>query len=133
MKVLGIDFGEKKIGLAIADGHLALPFKVIRGNQPSLIKEIIDICYEEDVKQIVIGLPLGGEGTENPMTAKVRKFGQKLAERFKQEVDLWDERLTSQEAQERLGKAGFLRKRRIAREDSVAAAITLQSYLDSRK
>lgn len=133
MRFLGIDFGEKRMGLAIANGFVALPFQVIKGNQLFLLKEVVNICRKEEIGRVVLGLPITREGAKNPMAAKVRKFRQRLIKRLNVEVKLWDERLTSQEAREQLVKAGFWGKKGRAKEDAVAAAIILQSYLDHQK
>lgn len=124
MRILGIDFGEKKIGFAISTGKTALPFGVIN-NTKGAIPRIKKICQEEEINQVVIGLPLKLDGTEGKMAKRVRRFGKRLWRKVGLKVCFWDERLTTQEAKHRL-----IDKKA---EDSIAAAIVLQSYLDSEK
>lgn len=123
MRILGIDFGEKKMGLAIATGKTALPFGVIN-NPKGVIPRLQKICQEEEISQVVIGLPLNLDGTEGKMAKKVRRFGRELEKNLGLTICFWDERLTTEAAKERL-----IDKRL---EDSSAAAIILQSYLDSK-
>lgn len=123
MRILGIDFGEKKIGVAITADKIALPFEVIN-NTKGVIPKIKKLCQEEEVDEVVIGLPLNLDGTEGEMTKRVQCFGRELGKSLGLEIRFWDERLTSAAAKTKLiGKKP---------EDSSAAAIMLQSYLDSR-
>jgi len=123
MRILGIDFGERKIGLAEACGKLALPFEIIN-NTKAGIQKLKKICQEEEIDKMVIGLPLNLDGTEGKMAKKVRRFGQELEKNLGLMIRFWDERLTTKEAK------GEIRHKR---EDDTAAAIMLQSYLDSKK
>lgn len=123
MRTLGIDFGGKKIGLAIATGKTALPFGVIN-NTKEVIPRLKKICQEEEISQVVIGLPLNLDGTEGEMAKRVRRFGRELEENIGRGVCFWDERLTTEAA-----KMELIDKKP---EDSSAAAIILQSYLDTK-
>lgn len=135
MRILGIDYGLRKIGLAISEGVLAEPLLIIsnprkaspRGKQLSVIGKIAGICQKYGVEKIVIGLP------EGKVATKVKGFGPKVAELTGLPVIYQDESLTSKEAVAKMIEAGKKRKDRQRLEDAIAAAIILQSYLDSQK
>ncbi len=121
MRILGIDYGRKKMGLAIAEGQLSEPYKVIRYED---IDEAIEEIKKEKVDKIVVGISEGEMGEES------REFSNRLNEKLSIPVEMFDETLSTQEAQ-RLGiEAGIRRKRRKEMEDAYAAALVLQSYLD---
>lgn len=126
-KVLGIDYGRKKIGLAIADGPLAEPYKILRYQDIKiLVKNIRTIVETLNVEKIVVGI------SEGRMAEETRKFGKKLEEELGVPVFLQDETLTTQEAQGLAISAGIKRKKRRFFEDAYSAALILQAYLDSR-
>ena len=122
MRILGIDFGEKNIGLAIAEGFLTEPLGVVRTE-----KAIKRICKEKGVGKIVIGL------SEGEMAKKTREFGERLKKVTGLPVEYQDETLTSEEAKELMLKIGKPKKKRQTQVDSIAAALILQSYLDQQK
>lgn len=122
MKLLGIDFGLKKIGLAISEGELAEPLMVIR-NHSFLTKKIKAICQKHKVGQIVIGLP------EGKMAKKTCLFGQKLSQKLRLPVFFQEETLTTKEAIAKMVEAGRGKKYRREQEDAFAAALILQEYL----
>lgn len=113
MKILGIDYGKAKIGLATAEGPLAEPWKVVR---PAEIKKIIE---KENFDKIVVGVSEGEMGEES------KRFARALG------AETFDETLTSQDAQRLSREAGLSRKKRRGMEDAFAAAIMLQNYLDT--
>ena len=119
MKLLGIDFGLKNIGLAISDGLLAETFGVIKNEN-----QIIRICQEQGIEKIIIGL------SEAKMAKKTREFGERLTRITGLTVEYQDETLTSQEAKELMVKIGKPKKKRQKQIDTIAAALILQSYLD---
>lgn len=124
-KVLGIDYGKKKIGLAIAEGPLAEPLRVIRfESEKEAFKKTEQVVQVEQVERVVIGVSEGKMGQES------RKFGGKLRDKLEVPVVFQDETLTTHEAQEFSRKAGIKRKKRKALEDAYSAALILQSYLD---
>jgi len=133
MKILGIDYGLKRIGLAFSETGLAEPLSVIRhprktsprGRQSSVIRKIAGVCQKYGVEKIVIGLP------EGEIATKVREFGKKLSFFTKLPVVFQDETLTSQDAIAKMIEAGKGRKTRKRIQDAIAAAIILQSYLNS--
>ncbi|MBU1036611.1 Holliday junction resolvase RuvX [Patescibacteria group bacterium] len=117
-KILGIDYGEAKIGLALAEAgtKVAVPWKVF--SQKDLLKKIKEIVEAEDIGKIVVGLPLSLKGSETKQTQKVRDFIQRLRDSVKIEIITEDERLTTVQAQKQGG------------DDSLAASYILQTYLD---
>ena len=126
MKFLGIDYGTKRIGIAISDeaGEFAFPKAVIAGSADPLI-EVVKICAEEEVAGIVIGESLATNGAENTIGEQVAKFKAKLAVLTSLPVFFEREDFSSVEAHRYQTKKG-------ERDDS-AAAIILQRFLDKRK
>jgi len=136
-KVLGVDFGERRIGLAVSRGNLAEPFSVVEVSGPSslrlrrVVHQLAKICKQEKIQQVVLGLPLDSRGQLGPQARKVKSFGQKLAQETGLEIIFWDETLTSREALAKMIEAGRPQRKR-RRRDDVAAALILQEYLDSQ-
>lgn len=131
--VLGVDFGEKRIGLAIAINSLAEPLVIVEvKDQASVIERILETCQQEKIKEIVVGLPLNSEGRVGPSAKKAKNFGQKLGQETGLKIIFWDECLTSKEALSKMIEAGRRQKKR-RQLDDVSAAIILQEYLDSRR
>jgi putative Holliday junction resolvase len=141
MRIVGLDVGERRIGVAISDatGTLARPVGVLHcgglaaeGLQRAT-EEIGRLAGEEDgVSTVVVGLPRRLDGSANDMTSRVVAFAQQLGHRTGVPVVLQDERLTSREAESRLAlreKDWRARKQKI---DAAAAAVILQDYLDTR-
>ena len=134
MRSLGIDFGEKGIGLAISDpeGRLAVPLTtLVRRNDRSAIREIEEIARREGIGRLVLGEPIGLDGQRGEAAERVRRFGDRLAGITGLPVRLVNESLTTVEAQERLRAAGIDPRREPERIDAVAAQILLQEALDS--
>jgi putative Holliday junction resolvase len=131
-KWLGIDYGRKRIGLAVAQMEVGVahPFKVIDTGTDS-VKKIMSIIVMEEIDFVVMGLPLSLDGTEGPQAEEVRKFAGELSDQLDFEIYFQDERLTSREADgiltnmEKNGK----QKRKFA--DAHQAAIILQTHIDS--
>lgn len=126
MKVLAIDFGLSKIGLAFSEGTLVEPLGVIR-NSDKLVDKIVEICQREKIERIVIGLPEGKIGL------KVKAFSRKLMEKAKLLVVFQDETLTTQQAVVKMIEGGKSKKVRKEKEDAFAAACILQEYLEKRR
>ncbi|HEX5718710.1 MAG TPA: Holliday junction resolvase RuvX [Thermoanaerobaculia bacterium] len=134
MRSLGIDFGEKRIGLAISDpeGRLAVPLTTLaRRNDRSAIRAIEEIARREGIGRLVLGEPVGLDGQRGEAAERVRRFGDRLAGITGLPVRLVNESLTTVEAQERLRAAGIDPRREPERIDAVAAQILLQEALDS--
>jgi putative Holliday junction resolvase len=130
-----VDYGEKRIGLAISDGLgiTAQPLGVIEnGGTKSVIDDISDIACEHDIATVVIGMPLNMDGTIGPKAREVLELRNLLADKLNIPVVTFDERLTTVEAERRLADAGVSRRKRGKKVDVVAAQIILQTYIDSR-
>ena len=131
---LGIDLGEARVGLAISDplGLFAHPLRTV-ASSPRLVDEVCTAATNEGVGGIVVGLPKNMDGSLGPAAAKAKAFAERLQARLPAlKIVLWDERLTTVEAQRALQNAGRNAKQSRKMIDQVAAQILLQSYLDSR-
>ncbi len=135
LRILGIDYGTKRVGLAVGDTDvgIASPLETIeiRGDIADQIRVVLSATQDYDVGAFVVGLPLNMDGTEGEQAKLTRRFGDVLAHTGGKPVHYWDERLSSHAAQELLQPAELTRKKRKAVEDSVAAQVILQSYLDA--
>ena len=135
MKVIGIDFGLSKVGLAISDpsGIIALPLKVLRyKNKEDLLSELQNISKEKDVNKFVIGYPISMNYKENEMTKIIDSFKQDM-ENLDFEVILEDERLSSEYAKKIMIEQDVKVSRNKEMVDLTAASIILQTYLDRNK
>lgn len=134
MALLGIDYGARRIGVAVSDdlGITAQALCTIeRKTIASDLEKIARIAEERGVTSIVIGYPVRSDGREGVECERVRRFAGHLAERCGLPVETWDERFTTQEAEELLLQADMSRKKRKKIIDRVAASLILQGYLDS--
>ncbi len=134
LRILAIDFGEKRLGLAITDERqvIALPLPVLlSGNSPQKTIEALlkAISPYLPLEKIVLGLPLHMNGQESPLSKQVRAFATLLEATSAIPCTFVDERLTSLEAERRLQSAGFNRRERATKSDSLAAVIILESLL----
>ncbi len=132
-RVLGVDVGHVRVGLAVSDPDrlVATPLDTIEGGA-DLPDRLARRAREEACETVVIGLPLSLKGGDTDSTRVARAVAAALAERGL-DVQLWDERLSSAEAERRLLGAGRRRKQRRDERDRVAAAIILQGWLDSQR
>lgn len=133
---LGIDYGERRIGIAVSDptGTIATPVKTLPNKADSL-NVIKQIAADYSVSEIVLGLPLTMKGTDSEKTREVREFKEKLEKICSLPVIFEDERLSSRQASSSLLIMNTTRKQRRekSRVDQMAAALILQSYLDRTK
>jgi putative Holliday junction resolvase len=135
MRVLALDHGTKRIGLAISDetGVIAQPLEYLPAEPREFflqrLKEIID---SRKVGEILVGIPRNMNGTHGPAAEKAREFVAVLQGALAVPVNTWDERLTTVQANRFLVETGMRREKRRERVDQTAAALLLQSYLDSR-
>jgi len=133
-RVLGIDLGTKRIGLALSDpfGWSAQPLMTLECNRPprETLRSIARLCRKHEVAEIVLGHPLHLSGEVSPRALKTQAFAAELGELTQLPVHLWDERLTSNEAHEILYQKGHSRQSHKAMVDQVAAVLILQSWLD---
>jgi putative Holliday junction resolvase len=136
MRVLGIDVGSKRIGVALSDelGLTAQPLTAIEtgGGSGAVTDRLAELCAEHQVEKIIVGLPitLGGED-RGQGSHRARALGQALAEQTSIEVVYWDERFTTAEAERVLVSAGVRRDKRRRVVDKMAAALILQGFLDA--
>lgn len=135
-RVLGIDFGERRIGLALSDPSATiaqpLPTLTRRAGKRPPISSIVEIMQAHSVERAVIGLPLDLAGEETAWTATVREFAGKLQQRAGVPIDFIDERLTSVQAERAVRSLGLKRSEREQKEriDAAAAVLLLQTFLD---
>jgi putative Holliday junction resolvase len=135
-RILGIDYGERRVGLALSDptATIAQPLVVLtrRAGKRPPVQAIADIAAEHDVEHIVIGLPLTLAGDESEWTAEVRAFGEKVAQRTGRGVTFADERMTSVAAERAVRSLGLRRSEREQKErvDAAAAVLILQTFLN---
>lgn len=130
---MAIDFGLRRIGLAVSD-----PLGITAQGLPTLqrtairkdIEHIRAVVEEYSVQKVVVGNPIGHAGKTTAMSRRAEEFAKKLRERLNCPVELWDERLTSVEANRMLRDAGLSISKRRQAVDRVAAALLLQNYLD---
>lgn len=134
MRVLGLDLGEKTIGVAVSDplGFTAQGVKTInRKGKKTDIEELKQICQEYQVDTIVLGLPKNMNGTIGPQGEKVISYGEFIKENIGLPLKLWDERLTTVAAHKAMLEADLSRAKRKKIVDKLAATYILQGYLDS--
>jgi putative Holliday junction resolvase len=132
-RILGIDHGDVRIGIAMSDetAFLASPLTTVR-NGKAAVDEIVALVEEHGVETIVIGLPLNMDGSCGPATEKVRKFSARLAQQTAVPIIESDERLTTVTAHHRLREAGLDGKKRKGVVDMAAAQVILQDWLDTQ-
>ncbi len=136
MRILGLDAGEKRIGVALSDplGIIASALTVVEvKTEADGVERVVALAREHEAERIVVGLPRSLDGSLGPQARRVQAFADLLAGRMDIPVVTWDERLSTVEAERTLVRAGIKRDKRKKRLDSVAAAVILQGYLDSRE
>jgi putative Holliday junction resolvase len=124
------------VGLALSDPSLTIarPFDVLGARRLDVLFEALArIIAEQEVDRIVLGLPLQMDGTPGLAAEEVEEFAEKLRARFALPVELWDERLTTAQAERAMLDADLSRAKRKLRRDKVAAQMILQSYLDAHR
>ncbi len=135
MRILALDHGTRRIGVAVADTETGIAFTrpALRGRGLERDAEAtVGLARDEGVELVVLGLPLNMDGSEGHQAALVRRFGERLAMAGVR-IEYADERLSSWEAGERIAASGRRSTRRGGEIDSTAAQIVLQQYLDDRK
>lgn len=136
MRILAVDHGEKRIGLALSDptATIASPFKVIEHVSRMLdAAQVANLAQENEVGLIVIGQSFDEEGLPNLAGRRAAKFAQALQEQTSIPVVLWDESFSTHDARVTRVELGVSRKKRSGHHDSLAAVVILQSYLESQK
>ncbi len=136
MRILGLDVGSKRIGIAISDplGITAQGLTTLQCRNPhSHTEEILELVRQYEVQEIVVGIPYHMNGSEGPEVEKVREFVSTIREAVPVQVHEWDERLSTVAAERLLIEADLSRKKRRKVVDKVAAVIILQGFLDKRR
>lgn len=138
MRALGLDVGARRIGVALSDelGLLAAPLTTVqvrRRREDRALAEIAAIAREKGVEAVVVGLPTSLNGSEGPQAAIVRDFAARLEPLLDVPIAFGDERYTTAEAERLLLDRRLSREERRERIDAAAAAIMLQSFLDTRR
>ncbi|MFC1453788.1 Holliday junction resolvase RuvX [Verrucomicrobiota bacterium] len=131
---LGIDYGAKRIGLAVSDetGQIAFPLRVLQNSgQRRVAEEINKIIAERKVDSLVLGLPISLNGSRGIAVENVERFAEVLKKHVSIPLDFWDERLSTKIAERAMIEGGLRRKRRRQCIDRATAQIILQSYLDA--
>lgn len=137
MRILGLDFGSKTVGVAVSDELLltAQGLEIIRRQSPNKLRQSLarveEIVREYQVERIVLGYPKNMNNTEGERCEKTKEFKEMLERRTGLEVILWDERLTTVSADRLMMEIGVRRENRKKYVDEIAAALILQGYLDS--
>lgn len=135
MKLLGLDYGDRRIGVAVSDafGWTAQGIEVVqRRDDDSHMRRIAELATLHEVEEVVVGLPKNMNGTIGPRGELCIEFAESLRELLGLPVHLWDERLTTVSAERTLLEADVSRKKRKQVVDKIAAGLILQNYLDSK-
>ncbi len=135
-RVLGIDYGEKRIGLAVSDplGHTAQGLETLeRSGEEKDVRALQQTIEKWEVDTIVIGLPRHMDGTAGEQVRKVERFAERLRQATGRTVTPWDERLTTVAAERILIEGGVRRRQRKSLRDRLAAVLILQGYLDCQQ
>ena len=136
MRLLGVDHGEKRIGLALSDptGTIVSPFKVIEHTSRLMdAAQVASLVEENEVGLIVIGQSFDEEGKPNQAGRRAAKFANALKEQTNIPIILWDESFSTQDARLTKIELGVSRKKRAGHQDALAAVVILQSYLESNR
>jgi putative Holliday junction resolvase len=134
MRILAIDHGTKRMGIAVSDpsATVATPLEYIPAEPfKNFLVRLKELISEREIDLILVGMPRNMDGSYGPAAAKVKEFVAVLKEAIPMPIKTWDERLTSAQANRFLLQADVSRKDRKEKVDKAAAAILLQSYLDS--
>ncbi|MEJ2734161.1 MAG: Holliday junction resolvase RuvX [Anaerolineae bacterium] len=141
MKLMALDVGERRVGVAVSDttGVLATPLMVVR--RKSKVEDFYTfarLVREQGVEGLVIGHPLNADGNAGPQARRVERYAAALLEALSAEgltlqMFLWDEHMSTQRAQQLMIEAGRKARERRGRIDAVAAAVILQDYLDEQR
>lgn len=134
MRILAIDYGKKRHGLAVCDPLMivAQPLDFLPAGD-GVFRALARLVEERGVEAIVLGYPRNMDGTAGPMALEVEQFAAKLKEHVAVPIDFWDERLTTSQTERMLVAADVRRDKRKEVRDSIAASLILQSYMEYKK
>ncbi|MEO6324357.1 MAG: Holliday junction resolvase RuvX [Thermoanaerobaculia bacterium] len=136
MRVLAVDFGEKRVGMAVSDetGSIVVPVGAfIRRSDAQAAAVVAEAAREREVVRVVVGHPLNLDGTEGPSARRTSNFARRLAELCGVPVDLHNEGLTTVAAERNLMDAGLGARRRAIARDAESAAVLLRDYISERQ
>ena len=139
MRIMGLDFGSKTVGVAVTDplGITAQGVEIIRRESPNKLRKTLarieQLIEEYDVEKIVLGYPVMLDGSEGERVERTKEFADKLLRRCGKEIIFQDERLTTVEAYEIMDEAGIKKEERYKYVDQIAATIILEDYLRWKK
>ena len=136
MRILAVDHGEKRIGLALSDptATIASPLTVLKHVSRLMdAAQVANLASENDVELIIIGQSFDEEGNPNLAGRRAAKFAEALKEQTQIPVELFDESFSTQDARTTVIEMGFSRKKRAGHHDSLAAVMILRSYLESKR
>lgn len=136
MRIMGIDYGDARTGVAISDLLCTIvgsTYVVPSRNREKAIADIVRLAKEDQVEQIVVGLPRNMDGSEGPRAELCRAFAEQLRQAAGLPVAMWDERRTTVEAHNILSQHNYHGKKRKETVDAVAASLILEGYLAYRK
>jgi len=136
MRILAVDHGEKRIGLALSDetGSIASPLKVIEHISRAIdAAQVADTATQNEVGIVVIGQSFDEEGNPNPAGRRAARFAEELKSQTDIPIEMWDESFSTQDARAARLELGVRRKKRAGHQDAFAAAVILQSYLEAKK
>lgn len=133
MRILALDVGHKRIGVAVSDTTCTVANGVttIEPSSENVILRLKQLCDEYDVDQVVVGIPLKTDRSESAQAKKIRQFIKITLQELNLPIKEWDERLTSKQAEKTLIEGGVRRAKRKQIIDRVAAILILQNYLDN--
>lgn len=135
-RIMGIDYGDARTGVAISDllcSIVGTTYVINSHNTQKALADLRRLAEENDVGQLVVGLPRNMDGTEGPRAALCRKFGERLAQETGLPLTMWDERRTTVEAHNILSEHNYHGKKRKNTVDAVAASLILEGYLRFRQ
>ena len=136
MRVMALDVGERRIGIAISDsmGIIASPLTVMnRAGGSRDYQHLLEIASEQEAERILVGMPFSMDGAVHMQARATQRFIDGLAQMSSLPIETFDERLTTVEAERRMTESGATASQRRAQRDAVAAAILLQAYLESQR
>ncbi len=134
MRRLGIDPGQRRVGLALAEDEMASPLKtLLRSEDAGLIAQLTDEIRTLDIAEVVMGLPVRMDGREGPEAKRARALASAISKASGVPVKLWDERMTTVAAERELRGVGMKGAKKKAVLDQAAATLLLQSYLDAQR
>ena len=136
MRILAVDHGEKRIGLALSDetATISSPLKVVEHVSRAIdAAQVADLAAQNDVKLIVVGQSFDDDGNPNPAGRRAGRFADELKNQTNIPIEMWDESFSTQEARSARIQLGVSRKKRAGHQDVFAAVVILQSYLETKR